>query len=121
MKGHIARASTIVAAALLVAGGAVAPAGAAEENHDCDTEFGALDDATEYATFTSRRADQDQAGLIDKATNAAWKFRANKVRDSLQKLEDYRMKVIALDTQNKVQDASAMLEAQDAAVTCVKS
>lgn len=121
MRGHIARASTTVAAALLIAGGAVAPAPAAEANTACDTEFAALVQATEDAKLTSRRKAEDRQGLIDKATNAALKFRANKVGDSLQKLGDYWTKVDGLVTQNKVEDASGMLAGQADAVECVSA
>ena len=116
MKGHLTRASTIVAAALLIGGGVVAPAGAAA-NTACDTEFTDLVQATEAASFT--RPAKDQTGLRDKALMAQSKFQINKIDDSLQKLEDYRMKLESLVTQNKVVDASAMLMAHAAAVTCV--
>lgn len=117
------RRSTVVVATLLMAGGAIAPASAsaAEANTACDTEFAALVQATEDASFTSRRAAQDQQGLIDKAYMAQSKFQINKVADSLQKLDDYSTKVTTLASTGKVADASGMLAAHAAAVECVSS
>jgi hypothetical protein len=116
MKGHITRASTIITAALLVAGGAVAPASASVH---CD--FSTLSAATDDATYTSKRATDDEAGLLAKVAAAKDKYDRHKVTDSIRKLTDYQSKVTALLGQGKLESGGTDLVAlADEVIACVR-
>lgn len=119
MTRRITQSSLVLAAVLLVTSGAVTTAGAVEPNTACKAEFDAMTSATRAAEFTSKRALQDEEGLLAKVGEAEAKFRMNKVADSLQKLTDYATKVSSLTAQGKVNDATGMVSAHAAAVACV--
>jgi hypothetical protein len=101
MKVRFTRASTIIAAALLIASGAVAPAGAAE---DC----GLAELKTQTELTDSFKNERDKSGLVTKVTNAIQKFTQHKYQDSADKLGDYIFKVEALTERNKIIEEDGM-------------
>jgi hypothetical protein len=108
----------IVAAALLIAGGAVAPAGGVEVTTECGLKD--LADATGAADFNN---DRDRAGLVLKVENASVKFTQRKYSDSEAKIWDYYSKVYALKTRNKMDqaDGTDLMEAATGVIDCLQT
>jgi hypothetical protein len=88
---------------------------------DCTVDLTILIQVTkgDSATFLGRNAEKDQAALIVKAEEALEKYGLDKIADSVQKLQDYSLKLDQLIDQGKVQDTGDIQSALDAALKCV--
>lgn len=68
----------------------------------CYGDISALEIATANATYTSRQADKDELGLIQKLDFAATKLCTSKPADAVQKLQDYLTQVQKLVCGGKI-------------------
>lgn len=108
----------VALAATAAAFAAPAPASTVAE---CQQSISTLQTETAATTFFGQRAAADQANLITKLTNASIKLDQGKFADAIQKLTDYRTKVVALDAQGKIDPAAVptLLAGADAAIACI--
>ena len=99
-----------------------APTGAASVG-ECQGEIDALQAATSEAIFTGQNAEKNQAGLLGKLDAAAAALAAGKNADAIQKLTDFRAKVVTLNEQGKIDpdDAAALIRGADEAIACIQS
>jgi hypothetical protein len=109
----------------LLFGGVLAsamPAGAATVD-DCQGQITALQVATSEAEFTGQNAAKNQAGLLGKLEAASDALDAGKNADAIQKLTDFRTKVVTLNEQGKINptDAADLIARADAAIACIQS
>ena len=110
----------VALAAATAAFAAPAPAATVVE---CQQLISTLQTQTAATTFFGRRAATDQANLITKLTNASVKLDQGKFADAIQKLTDYRTKVVALGAEGKIDPTAVptLLAGADAAIACISS
>lgn len=86
----------------------------------CGAQLDALRAAINTAPSLS---DKTRAGLLGKVTDAQVKLEQGKPADAVRKLTDVKNTVIAQRDAGKVspEDAAAILNAADAAITCIGS
>jgi hypothetical protein len=103
-------------AALLV------PAMASADVATCQTDISNLRAATLTAAFSGQNAVKDRDGLVAKLDNASTALAAGKNDDAIQKLTDYRNKVVTLGDSGKLaaSDASALVAGADDAIACIR-
>ena len=90
---------------------------------DCQGQIAALRAATADAQFTGQNAEKNQAGLLGKLDAAAAALAVGKNADAIQKLTDFRAKVVTLNEQGKIDpgDAAALIRGADEAIACIQS
>ena len=98
---------------------------------ECQTRINTLKADTLAVAISGKQADKDRAGLTDKLNNAAFALDSAKFCDSIQKLNDFKVKVNQLIAAGKINqnptDASGnalvtgtqLLSEADAAINCI--
>ena len=120
MNKTILKESTIAAVAIMMLS-AVLPTANAEDTHFCLTSLESVLGAT------SSLSTQDKNGLERKIMKADTKLSTDplKIGDALDKLQDFKDKVVALDeaVKEKISDVDADLlkSSVDEAISCVES
>ncbi len=117
-------AAAIFAFAMLVA----APFVNAETISECQTIIANLKVKTETVAITGKNADKDRAGLTLKLNEATLKADQAKFCDSIQKLNDFKVRVNQLIAAGKINQDPALgttgqelLADADAATTCLNN
>jgi hypothetical protein len=111
-------------AVVMVALFAVASAAKAQSEFDaCRAQISELQSVTASATFTGKNAAGDQAGLIEKLTDAQVKLDEGKPADAIVKLTQFRDKAETLGATGKLDpdQAAALVAGADQAIGCVQS
>lgn len=82
-----------------------------------------LDQLRAAITTAPSLSDKTRAGLLDKVAGAQVKLEQGKTADAVQKLTDLKNTVIAQRDAGKIspEDATAILNAADAAIACISS
>ena len=121
-------AAAILFAVAIIFSAAVANADTVSE---CQARIATLKADTLAVQITGKSADKDRAGLVGKLDNAAFDLDSAKFCDSIQKLNDFKVKVNQLITAGKINqtptDASGnavvtgtqLLAEADAAINCI--
>ena len=88
----------------------------------CGEELNAVGDAIDAGNFLGNNADRDKAKLLAKLQAAADKIDAGKFDDAIRKLENISSKATALANapKPKLEDASGITIAVDAAIVCIE-
>ena len=119
------RVMRVIGVAALLAATAVVLAAAAPAATvaDCQQSITTLTAQTAATTFFGSHAATDQANLIGKLTAASTKLDQSKLADAIQKLTDFRTKVVALQATGKIDPAGAstLIAGADAAIACIAS
>ncbi len=92
---------------------------------DCTAEITNLKTNTQSVTYTNPT--KDQSALIGKLENAIDKLTFDKFGDAIQKLTDYKNKVLSLISQGKIAPSAdgvtpqELVNGADAAITCIQN
>ena len=98
---------------------------------ECQARIATLKADTLAVTITGKSADKDRAGLVEKLNNASFALDSAKFCDSIQKLNDFKVKVNQLIAAGKINqnptDAAGntlvtgtqLLAEADAAINCI--
>ena len=120
---HRTRVATVLAAVLV--GGMAVPAVAARPVApdpdpvlaDCYTDLYA---ATDWATYTSKRnPEQDENGLKWKIINSNTYYLKDQTTGAVQKMEEYRAKVVSLLAEHKVKSDDDLVVMADQTIACI--
>jgi len=110
----------ILASLILLSFSAIANA---QTVSDCEAKIDVLITETKGAELLSKRAEMDRAGLIGKLKNALIKLDELKIGDAIQKVEDYRAKVVQLRDAGKpkisAKSAATLLTGADDVLACL--
>jgi hypothetical protein len=100
------------------------PAQAQTTVEECQGKIDTLSEQTESATFVGQNAEKNHMGLQGKLTNASEKLAEGKYADAIQKLENFKTTVSALDEGGKIApgdvDAQTLLTEADEAIACIE-
>src|SRR5215204_491323 len=105
-----------------------AQAQTAEDIAVCQAKIDTLSEQTARATFVGQNAENNLRGLQGKLTSASEKLTEGKYADAIQKLENFKTTVSALDEDGKIApgaepgdvDAQTLLTGADDAITCIR-
>jgi len=89
----------------------------------CQAQITELQSLTASATFTGKNAAADQAGLIQRLTDAQVKINEGKPADAVVKLSQFRDKAATLAATGKLNpdQAAVLVSGADQAIACVQS
>src|SRR5688572_15482967 len=89
----------------------------------CQAQIAELQSLTASATFTGKNAAGDQAGLLEKLTDAQVKLSEGKPADAVVKLTQFRDKTATLAATGKLNpdEAAVLVAGAEQAIACVQS
>ncbi len=89
----------------------------------CQAQISELESLTASATFTGKNAAGDQAGLLQRLTDAQVKLNEGKPADAIVKLTQFRDKAATLAATGKLdaEQATVLVAGTDQTIACVQS